>query len=58
MSWCFTQPHWCCRFCSSFQVLRVPLDEFRRLMVSGEMLLPSITTAYMALDKLKEQGLL
>jgi hypothetical protein len=45
-------------FCSSFQVLRVPLDEFRRLMVSGEMLLPSITTAYMALDKLKEQGLL
>lgn len=40
------------------QVLRVPLDEFKRMMLSGEMLLPSITTAYMALDKLKEEGLL
>jgi hypothetical protein len=39
-------------------VLRVPLDEFRRLMVGGDMLLPSITTAYLALDKLKEEGLL
>jgi hypothetical protein len=40
------------------QVLRVPLDAFRRIMLSGEMLLPSITTAYLALDKLQEQGLL
>jgi hypothetical protein len=43
---------------SARQVLRLPLDEFRRLMVSGEMLLPSITTAYMALDRLAELGLL
>ncbi|KAF8056760.1 TGD2 [Scenedesmus sp. PABB004] len=43
---------------ASMEVLRLPLDEFRRLMVSGEMLLPSITTAYMALDRLHELGLL
>ncbi|WIA21290.1 hypothetical protein OEZ85_000523 [Tetradesmus obliquus] len=43
---------------ASMEVLRVPLDEFKRMMLSGEMLLPSITTAYMALDKLKEEGLL
>ncbi|KAF8056772.1 hypothetical protein HT031_006270 [Scenedesmus sp. PABB004] len=43
---------------ASMEVLRLPLDEFRRLMVSGEMLLPSITTAYMALDRLRELGLL
>jgi hypothetical protein len=40
------------------QVLRVPLDEFRALMLSGDMLLPSITTAYLALDALREKGLL
>jgi hypothetical protein len=39
-------------------VLRVPLDEFRRLMVGGDMLLPSITTSFMALEKLREEGLL
>jgi hypothetical protein len=39
-------------------VLRLPLEEFRALMVSGEMLLPSITSSYMALDKLTELGLL
>ncbi|KAF8056764.1 RD21A [Scenedesmus sp. PABB004] len=43
---------------ASMEVLRLPLDEFRWLMVSGEMLLPSITTAYMALDRLRELGLL
>lgn len=36
----------------------MPLEEFRALMVSGEMLLPSITTAYLAMEKLKECGLL
>ena len=40
------------------QVLRVPLDEFKALMLSGDMLLPSITTAYLALDALKDKGLL
>jgi hypothetical protein len=40
------------------QVLRVPLEEFKALMLSGDMLLPSITTAYLAMDKLREQGLL
>lgn len=36
----------------------MPLDEFKTLMLSGEMLLPSITTSYLALDKLRELGLL
>lgn len=40
------------------QVLRMPLDDFRRLMLSGDLLLPSITTAYMALDRLQSLGLL
>lgn len=47
-----------CAVCLSVQVLRVPLEEFKSLMVSGDMLLPSITTAYLAIDKLREQGLL
>lgn len=44
--------------CDVLQVLRVPLDQFRKVMVSGDLMLPSITTAYMALDRLKEQGYL
>eukprot|EP00775_Hariotina_reticulata_P009708 gene9708-9867_t len=43
---------------ASMEVLRVSVSEFRQLMVSGEMLLPSITTAYMALDKLTSLGYL
>jgi len=39
------------------QVLRMPLEEFRALMLGGDMLLPSITTGFMAIDKLREQGL-
>ncbi|KAI8466591.1 MAG: hypothetical protein J3K34DRAFT_433131 [Monoraphidium minutum] len=42
----------------SMEVLRMPLDEFRALMLGGDMLLPSITTAYMAMDKLREEGYL
>lgn len=40
------------------QVLRVPMEQFRSIMLSGDMLLPSITTAYLAMDVLKEKGLL
>jgi hypothetical protein len=36
----------------------VPLDEFRRLMAGGDMLLPSITTGFMALERLREEGYL
>lgn len=43
---------------ASMEVLRVPLEEFKSLMLSGDMLLPSITTAYLAMDRLREQGLL
>ena len=35
------------------QVLRVGLPELRRLMVSGDMMLPSITTCMLALQKLE-----
>lgn len=40
------------------KVLRVPLDEFRALMAGGDMLLPSIATGYLAIDKLREEGYL
>lgn len=40
------------------QVLRVPVDEFKRLMLGGDMLLPSITTGFMALERLQQEGLL
>jgi hypothetical protein len=40
------------------KVHRVSLDEFRKLMLGGDMLLPSITTGFMALEKLREEGLL
>jgi hypothetical protein len=36
----------------------MPLEEFRALMLGGDMLLPSITTGYMALDRLREEGYL
>ena len=40
------------------QVLQVPLPEFEALLVSGDMLLPSITTGFLALKQLKALGLL
>ena len=36
----------------------MPLDEFRALMLGGDMLLPSITAGYMAIERLREEGLL
>ncbi|GBF98548.1 hypothetical protein Rsub_11878 [Raphidocelis subcapitata] len=42
----------------TLEVLRMPLEEFRALMISGDMLLPSIATSYLAIDKLKEEGYL
>jgi hypothetical protein len=43
---------------ASIEVLRVPLSQFRKLLSSGEMLLPSVATGYMALERLQEEGLL
>jgi hypothetical protein len=40
------------------QVLRVPLEEFRSLMTSGDLLLPSVTTAFLALQRLQQMGLI
>lgn len=42
----------------ALQVVRVGLPELRRLMLSGDMLLPSVTTCFLALERLQEQGLL
>jgi len=39
------------------EVHRVPLRRLRAIMTSGEMLLPSVSTCYMALEKLRELGL-
>ena len=35
------------------QVVRVGLPELRRLMLSGDMLLPSVATCYLALERLE-----
>jgi len=41
------------------QVLRVPVSELKRMIRGGvDMMLPSITTSYMALEALQENGLL
>lgn len=40
------------------QVLRVPISELKRIMISGEMLLPSVTTCYLAFEVLQSRGLL
>lgn len=42
----------------TLQVLRMKLSDFKKLLYSGDMMLPSITTAHMALEKLQERGLL
>lgn len=41
---------------AAVQVLRMPLEEFELQMVSGDMMLPSITTAYMAIRELQKRG--
>lgn len=38
------------------QVVRVSLPELRRLMVGGDMLLPSVATCFLALEVLQQQG--
>lgn len=40
------------------QILRMPLDGFRQLMQGGDMLLPSITTGYLAIERLQHEGYL
>ena len=40
------------------EVHRVSIRQLRGIMTSGEMLLPSVTTCYMALERLHEMGLL
>ena len=40
------------------EVHKVSIRELRAIMVSGSMLLPSITTCFLALEQLQEQGLL
>lgn len=42
---------------AGIEAVRVPLCEFRRLAASGEMLLPSVATGWMAIEKLRELGL-
>ena len=41
---------------AGIEAVRVPLREFRRLAASGEMLLPSVATGWMAIERLKELG--
>jgi hypothetical protein len=43
---------------SFLQVLQVPLTDFEALLVSGDMLLPSVTTGFLALKQLKTLGML
>ena len=40
------------------EVRRCDVAELKQVLVSGNMLLPSVATCYMALDKLREQKLL
>lgn len=35
------------------EIHRVSLGDLRRIMLSGEMLLPSVTTCFLALERLK-----
>lgn len=39
------------------QIQRLSLDDFQKLITSGDMLLPSITTGFLALQHLRTQGL-
>ena len=40
------------------EVHRVGLAELRALMTGGDMLLPSVATCFLALDRLRCQGLI
>lgn len=40
------------------EILRVGVGELRSIMRSGEMMLPSLTTSFLALDELRIRGLL
>ena len=40
------------------EVQRLDIPELQKLMVSGNMLLPSVATCFMGLDNLRSQGLL
>ena len=40
------------------QVVRVSLPELRRLMLGGDMLLPSVATCFLALERLQQLGCL
>ena len=42
---------------AGIEAVRVPLREFRRLAASGEMLLPSVATGWIAIERLKALGL-
>lgn len=37
------------------QVARVGLPELRRLMLSGDMLLPSVATCFLALERIQQR---
>ena len=43
---------------AGLEAVRVPLREFRRLAAGGEVLLPSVATGWMAIERLREMGLL
>lgn len=47
----------CETFCS-LQVHRLDIPELRQAMRSGNMLLPSVTTAYLAIEDLQQRGYL
>lgn len=40
------------------QVQRVSVEAFEELMVGGDMLLPSVTTGFLALRQLRQRGLI
>jgi len=40
------------------EIEKVSISELKNIMSSGQMMLPSITTCFFALDKLKEMGYL
>lgn len=42
--------------CSLVQVVRVSLPKLRRLMLGGDMLLPSVATCFLALERLQQLG--
>lgn len=36
------------------EIHRVTVEQLRNIMVSGDMMLPSVTTCYLALDRLRD----